>query len=82
MDGQSETALARDVLSTWLQIPLPADPSKSGWVSIQTKYSAVSGDIMSLPEIVPRIGPCWRHFAIAASIRWLPSPAALSFPRS
>jgi hypothetical protein len=50
MDGQSATALARDVLAGWLQIPIPGQPGKTGWVSIQSHYSVVIGDVMSLPE--------------------------------
>jgi len=50
LDGQSETALARDVLSSWLQIAIPGQPDKTGWVSIQSQYSVVSGDVLSLPE--------------------------------
>lgn len=57
MQGQSATALARDVLSKWLQIPLPDDPEKTGWISIQSHYSTVSGDMASLQEIVPTDWP-------------------------
>ncbi|MGZ6317131.1 MAG: hypothetical protein ACXWNQ_07715, partial [Anaerolineales bacterium] len=57
MQGQSEPALARDVLSTWVQIPLPGNPQKSGWVSVQTAYSHLTGDIMTLPEITPTDWP-------------------------
>ena len=54
--GQVVTALGRDVLARWVQISIPDQPQKTGWVSIQTQFSAVSGDVMSLPEItnVPR----------------------------
>ena len=54
--GQVVTALGRDVLARWIQIPIPGQPNKTGWVSIQTQFSAVSGDVMSLPEVtnVPR----------------------------
>jgi hypothetical protein len=50
--GQSATALARDILAHWLQIPLPGQPDKTGWVSVQTDYSSVIGDVMGLPEIM------------------------------
>ena len=55
-NGQVVTALGRDVLARWIQVPIPDQPNKTGWVSIQTQFSAVSGDVMSLPEItnVPR----------------------------
>ena len=57
MQGQSEPALARDVLSTWVQIPIPGAPQKTGWVSVQTAYSHLSGDIMTLPELAPTDWP-------------------------
>jgi len=47
--GESATATGRDGNSDWLYIPLPGDPSASGWVSAKTQYSQVSGDIQSLP---------------------------------
>ena len=55
-NGQVVTALGRDVLARWIQVPIPDQPNKTGWVSIQTQFSAVSGDVMTLPEItnVPR----------------------------
>ncbi len=63
MEGQTETALARDVLGDWVQIPLPGNSHMTGWVSIQTQYSAVTGDVMSLPEIQPTDWP------VLASVR-------------
>ncbi|GAB4503754.1 MAG: hypothetical protein Fur0043_07460 [Anaerolineales bacterium] len=47
--GQSLTATARDPVNRWLQIPLPSAPGKSGWVSILTDYSLVSGVVEDLP---------------------------------
>ena len=57
MDGQSATASGRDVLSDWLRIHIPGHPGDTGWVSIQTNYSLVSGDVSSLPEITPTDWP-------------------------
>jgi hypothetical protein len=51
MDGQSAQALARDVLGKWLQIPLPDDPGKTGWISIQSHYSVVSGDVTNVQAV-------------------------------
>jgi hypothetical protein len=62
-EGQSARALSRDVLSNWLQIPIPDQPDKTGWVSIQTHYSVVSGDVMDLPEFTQTYWPA------AASLR-------------
>jgi uncharacterized protein YgiM (DUF1202 family) len=52
-NGQSSKVLARDVLGKWLQIPIPGGSGKNGWISIQTIYSAVSGDVTKLPEVEP-----------------------------
>jgi hypothetical protein len=62
-DGQSATALSRDVLGDWLQIPLPDQPSVSGWISIQSHFTVVNGDVMSLPEFNQTDWP------VAASLR-------------
>lgn len=57
MDGQSAQALARDVLARWVQIPIPGHPERTGWVSIQSHYSLISGNVMDLPEIEPTDWP-------------------------
>jgi hypothetical protein len=56
-DGQSMRATGRDVLGKWLRIPVPGHPDQLGWVSLQTIYSAVSGDVTKLPEIEPTDWP-------------------------
>jgi hypothetical protein len=50
MEGQSAPALARDVLGKWVQIEIPGETEKTGWVSIQSKYSLVSGNVRDLPN--------------------------------
>jgi hypothetical protein len=56
-DGQSAQTLARDVLSKWLQVQVPDDPEKTGWISIQSHYTLVSGDVTNLPEVAPTDWP-------------------------
>jgi hypothetical protein len=63
MDGQSATALGRDVLEKWLKIPLPDHPEETGWISIQSHYAVVKGNVTSLPVIEPTDWP------VLASIR-------------
>jgi hypothetical protein len=46
--GTSAKAIAQDVLSDWVQIIIPGSQN-TGWVSIQTRYSKVDGDMRSLP---------------------------------
>ncbi len=57
MDGQTATVISRDVLAQWVQIPLPNQPDKTGWVSIQTTFSVISGDVMALPDELPNEWP-------------------------
>ena len=45
----SAPVIARDVLSNWVQIVIPNSDQK-GWISIQTQYSKVDGDLKTLPE--------------------------------
>ena len=52
--GDVVTANGRDVLSKWLRIPLPADASQQGWISIMSDFTRVTGDVRSLPEIEPQ----------------------------
>ena len=45
----SAPVIARDVLSNWVQIVIPNSDQK-GWISIQTQYSKIDGDLKTLPE--------------------------------
>jgi hypothetical protein len=47
---QSTKAVARDVLSKWVQVVIP-DSDKLGWVSLQTAYSKLDGEMSSLPDL-------------------------------
>ena len=49
--GETVTALARSILNGWLQVPIPSQEGKTGWVSILTDYSIVSGNVLDLPRI-------------------------------
>ena len=53
LKGQSALVLAHDVLVNWVEVPIPTLPGKTGWVSIQTVFSSVSGNLMDMPEILP-----------------------------
>ncbi len=52
----SAKAIARDVLSDWVEIMIPGSQN-TGWVSIQTQYSKVDGDIAALPGFTPKDWP-------------------------
>jgi hypothetical protein len=45
----SADVIARDVLSKWAQIVIP-DSKKTGWVSLQTEYSKLNGDLSAVPD--------------------------------
>ncbi len=45
----STEVIARDVLSDWVQVLIP-NSDNTGWVSIQTLYSKIDGDINNLPD--------------------------------
>lgn len=57
IEGQSAPVLAHDVLGKWVEIPVPSLPGKTGWISIQTVFSSVSGNFMDMPEIQPTDWP-------------------------
>jgi hypothetical protein len=52
----SAEVIARDVLSKWARIKIP-NSNETGWVSIQTTYSLVEGEIKDLPEFTPTDWP-------------------------
>jgi hypothetical protein len=54
--GTSSTVLARDVLSNWVKIEIP-NSNKTGWVSTQTQYSQIDGEVKDLPEYTPTEWP-------------------------
>ncbi len=80
MEGQSETATARDPLSKWLQIPIPGQDGKSGWISIQTQFSSISGDVMSLPEFAPTSWPVLAFIQNCMSDQMEIDPGAIVLP--
>lgn len=55
--GQTAIARARDVLARWLEIEVPGDPERTGWITIVTSYTSVAGDVQGLPEVEQTIWP-------------------------
>jgi len=49
--GETVPALARSILNGWVQVPIPFQEGKTGWVSILTDYSIVSGNVLDLSRI-------------------------------
>lgn len=84
--GESATARARDVLGNWLEIGSPGSSPTVGWISIQSEFTVVSGDVRLLPEVVPSEWPdpaslrnCTRHKMIADP-GGIEIPSILNFP--
>jgi hypothetical protein len=50
-NGETVPALARSILDGWVQVPIPSQPGKTGWLSIKTPYTVVSGYVLDLPKI-------------------------------
>ena len=49
--GESLAASGRDILGRWVQVSLSGHPDATGWISIQTNYSNVSGNVRELPVV-------------------------------
>lgn len=47
--GTSETVLARDVLSRWVQVRIP-NSEKTGWIFVNSGFTQVEGDLASVED--------------------------------
>jgi hypothetical protein len=47
--GESAEVIGQDVLSRWVQIKIPNSDS-TGWVSIMTNFSEITGDLKTIPN--------------------------------
>lgn len=50
-DGEEAQVIGRDRISRWVKIELPSEAGKQGWVTTETRYSKIEGDVSSLPFI-------------------------------
>ncbi|MBT3338155.1 MAG: hypothetical protein HN855_14490 [Anaerolineae bacterium] len=50
-DSDIAIAMGRDRAGDWLLVQLPSNPDIRGWVTTETKYSTVEGEIKSLPLV-------------------------------
>ncbi len=74
------------MLSRWLQIRVPGGEQKTGWVTLVTDYTVVTGDVQSLPESQTTVWPelaflrnC-THDLMVADPGGVPIPAIDYFP--
>ncbi|MBI1856327.1 MAG: SH3 domain-containing protein [Chloroflexi bacterium] len=78
--GESVTALARDPLTRWLQVSIPGQAGKTGWVSIQTNYSLINGDVMKLPDILPTEWPVGAYLRNCTNHQMIVKPGDTLIP--
>jgi hypothetical protein len=50
-DGVTVLATGRDRVSRWIRIALPSNPEVEGWITTETNYTLIEGDIPNLPYI-------------------------------
>jgi hypothetical protein len=50
-NGETATARARSIIDGWVQIPIPSQAGKTGWIFLKTSFSIVSGNVLDLPRI-------------------------------
>ncbi|MBK7448708.1 MAG: SH3 domain-containing protein [Anaerolineales bacterium] len=48
MNSVSADVIGQDMLSKWVQVIIP-DSEQSGWISLQTPYSHIDGDLSDVP---------------------------------
>lgn len=48
-NGDSAAVIGQDVLGRWVQIEIPGS-ARTGWVSIMTTYSLITGDLSAAPD--------------------------------
>ena len=50
-NGDTVTATGRDRISRWIRVELPGQPVTEGWITTETQYTDIEGDISNLPFI-------------------------------
>ena len=50
-DGDTAIATGRDRISRWIRIELPSQSGVEGWITTETDYTRIYGDISNLPFI-------------------------------
>ena len=50
-DGDTTIATGRDLISRWIRIELPSKSGVEGWITTETDYTRIYGDISNLPFI-------------------------------
>lgn len=50
-DGEVVFATGRDRISRWIRVELPEQSGKEGWITTETSYTEINGDISNLPFV-------------------------------
>jgi hypothetical protein len=50
-DGDTTIATGRDLISRWIRVEFPSKPGVEGWITTETNYTRIYGDISNLPFI-------------------------------
>lgn len=80
-NGTRADAIARDVLSGWVQILIPNSGHK-GWVSVQTNYSRVEGDLHALPDFTSTDWPVAAYLRNCTQHEMYILPGEITLPSS
>jgi len=80
LKGETARVLHRDILSNWVQINIPGHPDQTGWVSIMTKYSSISGDLSAIPAIQVTDWPVAAYLRNCSFHRMLVMPGGTVIP--
>ena len=51
LDGQSSTATGCDEDGNWILINIPNTSKSLGWITLETKYTTVNGEVAALPPM-------------------------------
>lgn len=77
----STKVIARDVLSDWVQIQIP-NSDQTGWVSVQTDYSQIEGNLEDLPKFTITEWPVAAYLRNCTHHRMYVLPADVIIPPS
>jgi hypothetical protein len=80
-EGTSAVAIGQDMLSNWVQVELP-HAGGTGWISVRTRYSDLSGDPASLPRITQTEWPLAAYLRNCTHHRMYILPAEITLPSS
>lgn len=50
-DGETVIATGRDRISRWIRVELPGQSGREGWITTETDYTQINGDISNLPFV-------------------------------